>query len=64
MLYNGACYHAVRGDRARTVAMLGAFFKTPNHRHLTRREVLSDPDFAAVLNDPEFTALLDRYLPE
>jgi tetratricopeptide (TPR) repeat protein len=60
VLYNGACYHSVRGDRERALAMLAAFFATPNHRHVTPEEVLADPDFASIRDDPAFRALLER----
>lgn len=59
VLYNGACYHAVRGDRERALAMLAAFFATPNHRHIAREEILADPDFASIRDDPAFRALLN-----
>jgi tetratricopeptide (TPR) repeat protein len=62
VLYNGACYWAVRGDRVRALAMLRAFFATPNHRHLTRDEILADPDFASLLADADFRGLVDREL--
>ena len=64
VLYNGACYHAVRGDRPRALAMLEEFFRTPNHRHITKEEILRDPDFESLVNDPKFKALLDYQLPE
>lgn len=60
VLYNAACYHAVRGDRERALAMLAAFFATPNHRHVTREALLADPDFASIRDDPAFRALLER----
>jgi len=63
VLYNGACYHAVRGDKAAALAMLKEFFITPNHRHITRDEILRDPDFESLLDDPDFKALLDYRLP-
>jgi len=63
VLYNGACYHAVGGDRERAIAMLAAFFATPNHRHITREELLADPDFESLRADPEFRGLVDRTLP-
>src|SRR6185503_19034557 len=43
VLYNGACYHAVRGNKADALAMLKEFFSTPNHRHITREEIVRDP---------------------
>lgn len=64
VLYNGACYHAVRGDKAAALAMLTEFFLTPNHRHITKEEILRDPDFEALVKDPDFKALLDYRLPE
>lgn len=63
VLYNGACYHAVRGDKAAALAMLKEFFLTPNHRHITRDEILKDPDFEGLVRDPEFLAMLDYRLP-
>jgi tetratricopeptide (TPR) repeat protein len=64
VLYNGACYHAVRGDKANALAMLKEFLMTPNHRHITREEILKDPDFESLAKDPELKALLDYRLPE
>ncbi len=64
VLYNGACYHAVRGDAASALAMLEAFFRHPNHRHITRGEIAADPDFDRVRAEPGFIALLDAHLPE
>jgi tetratricopeptide (TPR) repeat protein len=63
VLYNGACYHAVRGDKAAALAMLKEFFITPNHRHITRDEILRDPDFESLVKDPDFQALLEYRLP-
>ncbi|HZL72870.1 MAG TPA: hypothetical protein VFC86_10440 [Planctomycetota bacterium] len=64
VLYNGACYHAVRGDKAGALAMLKEFFMATNHRHITREEILRDPDFESLLRDPDFKELLDYRLPE
>lgn len=64
VLYNGACYHAVRGNKADALAMLKEFFSTPNHRHITREEIVRDPDFESLVKDPDFKALLDYRLPE
>ena len=64
VLYNGACYHAVRGEKAKALAMLEEFFRTPNHRHITREEIVRDPDFESLAGDPDFTALLGYRLPE
>ncbi|MBI4563875.1 MAG: tetratricopeptide repeat protein [Planctomycetes bacterium] len=64
VLYNGACYHAVRGDKRRALAMLEEFFRTPNHRHITREDILRDPDFESLLNDSQFKVVLDSYLPQ
>lgn len=61
VLYNAACYHAVRGDRKQALGMLDSFFATPHHRHITREEMVADPDFASLLNDSDFRALLDRH---
>ena len=63
VLYNGACYHAVRGDKAAALAMLKEFFITPNHRHITKEEILRDPDFETLLHDPDFQAMLEYRLP-
>jgi hypothetical protein len=63
VLYNGACYHAVRGDKDAALAMLKEFFLTPNHRHITREEIVRDPDFDSLVKDAEFLALLEYYLP-
>ncbi|MCK6471805.1 MAG: hypothetical protein L6R28_08665 [Planctomycetes bacterium] len=62
--YNAACWHAVGGRRAEALKMLEAFFATPNHRHLGREELLSDPDLASLKDDPGFRALLDGLLAE
>ncbi len=64
VLYNGACYHAVRGDKAAALAMLTEFFLAPNHRHITKDEILRDPDFESLVKDPDFKALLNYRLPE
>ncbi|MCI0652790.1 MAG: tetratricopeptide repeat protein [Planctomycetes bacterium] len=64
VLYNGACYHAVRGDADGALAMLRSFFATPNHRHITRAEILADPDFERLLGDAGFRALIDEYLTQ
>lgn len=64
VLYNAACYHAVRGDRRSALQSLQAFFDTPHHRHITREEIEKDPDFASILTDPELQALLDRNFPK
>lgn len=63
VLYNGACYHAVNGEPGKALAMLEAFFTTPNHRHISREEIRHDPDFQTLLADPTFQSLLDRFLP-
>jgi tetratricopeptide (TPR) repeat protein len=63
VLYNGACYHAVRGNKAGALAMLKEFFMTPNHRHITKDEILKDPDFESLAKDPDFQALLEYRLP-
>lgn len=60
VLLNGAGYHALRGDRAGALAMLAAFLATPTHRHITRSELLADPDFAGLRDDAAFRALADR----
>lgn len=64
VLYNAACYHAVRGDKAGALAMLTEFFITPNHRHITKEEILRDPDFESLVKDRDFLALLEYRLPE
>jgi tetratricopeptide (TPR) repeat protein len=64
VLYNAACYHSVRGDRKAALEKLDAFFATPHHRHITREEILKDPDFAPLAADSEFRALLDRNFPK
>ena len=64
VLYNGACYQAVRGNKDAALAMLKEFFMTTNHRHITREEILRDPDFESLLKDPDFKTLLDYRLPE
>ncbi|MCW8131683.1 MAG: tetratricopeptide repeat protein [Planctomycetota bacterium] len=58
VLYNAAGYYGVRDDREGALRMLEAFFKTPNHRHLSFEEVWNDPDFATLRNDPRFERLL------
>jgi len=64
VLYNGACYHAVRGNKLDALAMWKELFSTPNHRHITREEIVRDPDFESLVKDPDFKALLDYRLPE
>jgi Tfp pilus assembly protein PilF len=64
VMYNAACYLAVRGDREGSLKMLAAFFNAPNHRHRTRAEIEGDPDFASLVHDPDFTALLDANAPK
>ncbi|GMV82397.1 MAG: hypothetical protein AMXMBFR7_35810 [Planctomycetota bacterium] len=64
VLYNAAGYCALADDRAACLRWLEAFFRTPNHRHLSRKDVWNDPDFAALREDAAFRALLDRWLPE
>lgn len=64
VLYNAAGYCALADDRAACLRWLDAFFRTPNHRHLSRQDVWNDPDFVALHEDAAFRALLDRWLPE
>lgn len=64
VFYNAACWHAVGGRRAEALEMIEAFFATPNHRHLGRDELLSDPDLASLKDEPAFRALLDGLLAE
>lgn len=64
VLYNGACYHAVRGDSEAALAMLREFFRAPNHRHITRAEIVRDPDLRSLRAAPEFRSLLDEHLQE
>lgn len=59
--YNAAGYLGVCGDKAGAIDMLERFFKTPNHRHLTRQEIEHDSDFAALKDSAAFRALLDTY---
>jgi tetratricopeptide (TPR) repeat protein len=63
VFYNSAGYYAVKGEHAGALKMLEAFFKTPNHRHLSREHVLSDPDFTELKRDPAFMKIIDAYLP-
>lgn len=64
VLYNAAGYYGVCGEREGALRMLDAFFKTPNHRHLTREAVLNDPDFATMRGQPDFSKLIGNYLIE
>jgi tetratricopeptide (TPR) repeat protein len=59
--YNAAGYHAVCGQNAEALKMLDSFFQTPNHRHLTRKQIEEDPDFAELKKEPEFSEMLDHY---
>jgi hypothetical protein len=61
---NAAGYYAVASNKTGMLAMLHAFFATPNHRHLSREHLLRDPDFTAYHGDADFQAVLDRFLPE
>jgi tetratricopeptide (TPR) repeat protein len=63
VLFNAAGYYAVCGDKPGMLRMLEAFFKTPNHRHVTREQCLTDPDFKAFVKDPAFLKLLEQHLP-
>ena len=51
-------------NRFVALKMLEAFFATPNHRHLGRDELLSDPDLASLKDEPAFRELLDGLLAE
>jgi tetratricopeptide (TPR) repeat protein len=61
---NAAGYYGVAADKAGVLCMLESFFKTPNHRHISREHLLADPDFIAYVNDAEFLALIEKYLGE
>jgi tetratricopeptide (TPR) repeat protein len=62
VFYNAAGYLAVIEDSKRALDMLKRFFKTPNHRHLTREEIESDSDFEKLKLQPEFQKLLKSQL--
>lgn len=62
VLYNAAGYFGVIGQKDEALKELEAFFKTPNHRHLTREQIAGDPDFAGIKDEPRFGALLAKYL--
>lgn len=54
LLYNLACYHALRGDRTRTLQHVAAALR----RGKPAAQFRSDPDFAAFRGDPAFEAAL------
>ena len=62
VFYNSAGYYAVCGQRADALKMLEAFFKTPNHLHLSRAQIEQDSDFVALKDDKDFIAMLDQYV--
>ena len=62
ILYNAACYYAVTGADAMALVMLQAFFKTPEHRHISREALEADPDLEGLGRDPRFLELIDRFL--
>ena len=45
VLYNAAGYLSVSGQNDAALKMLKRFFETPNHRHLSREEIVNDADF-------------------
>lgn len=61
VLYNAAGYFGVSGQKGNALKMLAAFFATPNHRHLTRKQIESDPDFASLKDDPLFIDILEKH---
>jgi hypothetical protein len=48
------------GQKERSLVVLQRFFDTPNHLHLSRKQVETDPDFEALKGTPEFLRLLDK----
>ena len=62
ILYNAACYYAVSGADELALVMLQAFFKTPEHRHISREDLEADPDLEGLRQDPRFLELIDRFL--
>mgnify|MGYP001184036421 CR=1 FL=1 len=62
ILYNAACYYAVSGADELALVMLQAFFKTPEHRHISREALEADPDLEGLGRDPRFLELIDRFL--
>ena len=62
--YNAAGYLAVKEDATGALKMLEKFFKTPNHRHLTREEIETDADFRSIKTTPAFNKLLKTHLAD
>ena len=62
ILYNAACYYAVAGTNELALVMLQEFFKTPEHRHISREDLEADPDLEGLRQDPRFLELIDRFL--
>jgi tetratricopeptide (TPR) repeat protein len=58
VLYNAAGYLSVAGQNDAALKMLRRFFDTPNHRHLSLDDIVSDSDFDNLKNLSAFRALL------
>ena len=58
VLYNAAGYLSVAGKNDAALKMLRRFFDTPNHRHLSFDDIVSDSDFDNLKNLSAFQALL------
>lgn len=58
VLYNAAGYLSVAGQKDAALKMLRRFFETPNHRHLSRDDVVGDADFDSLKTLPAFQALI------
>ena len=59
VLYNAAGYLSVSGQNDAALKMLQRFFETPNHRHLTRDEVVTDADFESLKDLPAFRKMIE-----
>lgn len=59
VLYNAAGYLSVCGQNDAALKMLQRFFDTPNHRHLTREEVVTDADFESLKEFPAFRKMIE-----
>jgi len=58
VLYNAAGYLSVAGKHEAALAMLRRFFETPNHRHLSREDIVGDSDFEGLSRNAAFQTLI------